>query len=153
MKKVLLSGFAAIILASCATSGTSTNNTGSTSSTTSSNTITKVAQIANTVSQITGILGANTNLTSNQTSSLTSTLTKYITNYNSISSLASTDTTKYTNLLTGYKDQALTSVKETVSENQYAQILSNLAKYKQENAASTNTTTNAVTSILASLAK
>ena len=146
MKKVLLSAVCAIAIVSCSAGGSTSQS--------SNSTIGKVAQIATTVSQITSILGANTNLNSSQTSSLTSSLTKYITNYNSITSLEKTDNSKYNTLLSGFKDQALNSVKETVNENQYAQILSNLKNYKTQNTNNTsNDTNNIVSKILSSLAK
>jgi len=145
MKKILLSvATLGILVASCG----STNTAAPATQTTSSSTIDRVAQIASAVSQISGILGANTNLSSDQKSSLLSTVTKYVSNYNSISNLATTDKASYTTKLTDYASEAIGSVKETVSENQYAQILSNLAEYKQQNA--TTTSQNSVLNTLVS---
>jgi len=147
MKKVLLSAATfAIMFASCgSTNGAATGAPAQTS------TIDKVAQIASTISQISGILGANTNLTSDQSSSLLATVTKYVSNYNSISSLATTDKAAFSTKLSGYASQAVGEVKQTVSDNQYAQILTNLAAYKKEQKAEPTAASDTMATLLSSL--
>lgn len=155
MKKFILSVAAlALVVTSCgSTSTATTTTTPTTTEPAKTSTIDKVAQLASTVSQITSIFGANTNLSSDQKSSLMSTVTKYVSNYNSISNLETTDKAAYTTKLSDYASQALGSVKETVSENQYAQILSNIANYTQENSTATSTTNNTLATLLSSFVK
>lgn len=157
MKKFILSVAAlALVVTSCGSTSTATTTPTTTTTTTEpakTSTIDKVAQLASTVSQITSIFGANTNLSSDQKSSLMSTVTKYVSNYNSISNLETTDKAAYTTKLSDYASQALGSVKETVSENQYAQILSNIANYTQENSTATSTTNNTLATLLSSFVK
>ena len=140
MKNLFL-GLAVIAgLSSCATSGSSSTGSSTVS------TITKVAQISTTISEISNILGG-LNLTSAQSSIVTNALKNYITKYNTL------DTTKanYTSLLSNYKTEALSTIKNGIGESKYGQFISTL-KSTSDKAKSTSVS-DATLSIINSLVK